>query len=472
MPKKIITVGYLVPHDEVEYLELTSKRSLLEADIILFSPSIDLWTGQDIEFDGTCLLSAAKSKIWSEAIQHWKIEIDHAVDSGKLVIIMLSQPIKALTQGAIKKYTGSGKNRVVESFGAKLCSYEAIPRDCNYQIAQGTQMSIDSEARIFAPLWSEFSQFASYNVYFKQPVEKPHTMLPLLRTKDGDRIVGIYEIKEKGALVLFPYINFDNDETKEVWSKQDLQLGHQFISALTSLDNSIKAGCTKTPTPDWVKLDDYKFSKEKLLIKKIEQIENNISKLEIEKSKAIEELEATCKLRDLLYEQGTALEASIIDALKLFKFQADSHDDGMNEFDAIFFCDEGRCLGEAEGKDNKEINIAKFSQLERKLSEDFEIEDVDKHAKGVMFGNPHRLAEPSKRVKLFTAKCISAAKRIDAALVHTPDLFEPARYLKEIDDPKFAKLCRDAILNTKGDIVKFPKVPSKSHTVKKNGGAI
>jgi hypothetical protein len=126
----------------------------------------------------------------------------------------------------------------------------------------------------------------------------------------------------------------------------------------------------------------------------------------------------------------------------------------------VFESPEGRCLGEVEGKESKAINIDKFSQLERNIHEDFARDDVTDYAKGVLFGNAHRLLPVAERSEFFTKKCVSAAGRVHAALIRTPDLFAPAKYLKEYrDDEEYAKHCREAIFRAEGDIVVFPPLP-------------
>ena len=165
-------------------------------------------------------------------------------------------------------------------------------------------------------------------------------------------------------------------------------------------------------------------------------------------------------LRRLLYEQGKPLEAAILETMKLLQFDAQTFADGDSEFDVVFTSPEGRCLGEAEGKDSRAINIEKFSQLERNLQEDFARDEVTEYAKGVLFGNAFRLVPLPERGDFFTEKCLSAAERVGAALVRTPDLFGPARYLKECPfDSAFATACRKAIIETKGRIVVFPPPP-------------
>jgi hypothetical protein len=72
----------------------------------------------------------------------------------------------------------------------------------------------------------------------------------------------------------------------------------------------------------------------------------------------------------------------------------------------------------------------------------------------------YRLKPIADRPEFFTDKCISAAKRIGAALIRTPDLFAPARYIVEHQgDSEYAKKCREVIFSTAGAIVAFPELP-------------
>jgi hypothetical protein len=119
--------------------------------------------------------------------------------------------------------------------------------------------------------------------------------------------------------------------------------------------------------------------------------------------------------------------------------KAERYKDTESEFDVLFTWEDQRFLGEAEGKDNKAINVDKISQLERNLSEDYAKENVQQYAKGMLFGNAFRLQKLTERGEFFTDKCISSAKRLKAALIRTPDLFFPARYVKASGDDDFAR---------------------------------
>lgn len=114
-------------------------------------------------------------------------------------------------------------------------------------------------------------------------------------------------------------------------------------------------------------------------------------------------------------------------------------------------------IGESEGKDNNAIDISKFRQLETNIREDFEREEVDQHAKGLLFGNGFRLSVPSERAEQFTAKCLTNATRFGAALVRTADLYKVAVHLIDHpDDEYFKNACRAAIEDTVGGIVQLP----------------
>lgn len=249
------------------------------------------------------------------------------------------------------------------------------------------------------------------------------------------------------------------------WTEEARRLGKRLVASVVGIDDALRLAVNRTPAPNWTSASSYRMVEEAKLDAKILECNTAMAKLKAEKTELEERLNEAGRLRDLLFEQGKPLETAVIATMKLFGFEAEPFDEGESEFDVVFYCPEGRCLGEAEGKDNKAINIQKFRQLEQNIQEDFERDDVAEHAKGVLFGNAFRLDPPEKRADFFTDKCYAAAKRTGAALVRTIDLFEPARYVMENpSDEAYAKECRDAILAAKGTVTVFPKTPIKSET--------
>ena len=190
------------------------------------------------------------------------------------------------------------------------------------------------------------------------------------------------------------------------------------------------------------------------------QIENHKSEI-LKKQKEIENLKLKLdeqeSLKDLLFETGKPLENAVIKALKILNYQAENYDDGKLELDQIIYSPEGeRFIGECEGKDNKDIDVSKFRQLLDGLNADFEKEEVNEKAVGLLFGNPQRLLNPSERTLTFTQKCMTGAKRENIGLIKTEDLFLVCRHILENNDDKFAEKCRKAISQQLGQIIKFP----------------
>ena len=82
-----------------------------------------------------------------------------------------------------------------------------------------------------------------------------------------------------------------------------------------------------------------------------------------------------------MYESGKPLENAVIKALKILGYSAENYDDGKLELDQVIISPEGdRFIGECEGKDNKDIDITKFRQLQDGLNADFEREEVSEKA--------------------------------------------------------------------------------------------
>ena len=86
-------------------------------------------------------------------------------------------------------------------------------------------------------------------------------------------------------------------------------------------------------------------------------------------------------------------------------------------------------IGEAEGKDNKAINIEKLRQLEMNLQEDYSRDEISEFVKRALIGNAYSLTPPEERREYFTTKCVLSANRSQTALIRSVDLFEVAKYL-------------------------------------------
>ena len=460
--RRIFTVGFDLPGDEFESVEFNSSQTLLDADIVLFEPTLGHYITSR-SYNGKPLLIEDSSFTTKKQLDHWRSEIVAAVEAGKLVIVYLAKPIECYRYTGQKEFSGTGRSRVTTNNVTEISSYEAVPNLKRVTAKSGKEIRLEKNATYLASYWSEFSAYSPYEVKIEGDFKRV-----LLKSRVGDRAVGAAVHGSNGTLLFLPPLRYDEEEfltydeqtMEEYWTDEAFKFGKRLVSALVALSDNLKKSAQRTPAPVWTLESKYRLAEEAELESAISSCTLEISRLQSKKASLEKKRSEAGSLRNLLFEQGPLLELSVLEALRLLGFEAKPFSDGESEFDAVFTSPEGRCLGEAEGKDRKPINIDKFSQLERNLQEDFARDDVTDYAKGVLFGNAFRLMPLSERGEYFTDKCVSAAKRVRAALVRTPDLFAPAKYLKENPtDTDYAKQCREAIFCSEGDIVIFSPPP-------------
>jgi hypothetical protein len=464
MAQAIFSVGLSLPGNVAEHVAFRSDRSLFDADIVLFRPDISGYSSYE-SYSGEPLVSESESVALMRDMAHWKAELLSVVNAGKIVFVFLPKPRSVYYHTGTRSHSGTGRSRVTTRHVAPTSSYDCLPVTLSGLTPRsGTEISPMGDLGPIAAYWSEFGATSAYEVYFDAT-----GLTALLGTKNREKAVGgLVRSKAGGALVLLPPVKWDEEAltfsrgASTYWRKEGVTLGKRLVSSLVEISKVLRQRGRRSPAPAWTSNPDYLLPTENTILTQISDIDQRVGKLADKRKKLESELADARELYGLLYETGAPLEHAIRLALTLLGFKAEPFREGESEFDVVFSSDEGRFLGEAEGKDSKAINIDKMSQLERNLQEDFAREEVTEFAKGALFGNASRLTPPAERTVYFTDKCISAAKRLRVALVRTPDLFPIARYLSATADPPFAAACRRAIFETEGEVVQFPALPAAS----------
>lgn len=135
-------------------------------------------------------------------------------------------------------------------------------------------------------------------------------------------------------------------------------------------------------------------------------------------------------------------------------FNVSSYNDKDMEHDIILESDEGRIIGEVEGKDKTHIDISKFSQLSRVQDEDFY--EKGEYSNAILIGNAYRLTEPEKRQNCFTDRVIKGAEKKQFGLLNTGELFKIIiKILENPKDEEFKKKCREKLFEQLGKEIKF-----------------
>jgi len=283
----------------------------------------------------------------------------------------------------------------------------------------------------------------------------------LLLTEE-EKVVGAFAKNKatNGSIILLPFLKFG----------RDVSLGKRFLKSLVEIDNSLKnskadvmrtvqQSVDLTSIPNWAQNSIFELPQEIKIKTKLSNIFLKIYALHREKEQIKTKVAQAGAYKRLLYEKEKTLKHVIVECLKLLGFELMKPGNFDAELAMVFQSEEGRFIGDIEGRDNDVIGFEKLKQLELNVLEDYSHDEAVKMAKGVLFGNAFRLHPLNRRKDFFSAKCIIAAKRNRIALVRTPDLFWIVKYLSENGDVHYAKKCREAILQSEGEVVNFPEPP-------------
>ena len=458
MAKRILTVGCEIPGGYGDFVAFDSRTSLLDADIILLYPKFEphplSWMVSK-KYRGKPRLDASDAIQARQSIDHWKRELMDALDAGKTVFAILGDPEWI--------YLDKESSEIYVRPNSSASSYDLFPLLIEVTESVGDSMTLSPNETLLQHYWREFGCESQYRVF----VEGSRHFSPLVTTLQGGRVVGtISRFESGGALIAVPWIDlrrkdfFAKGNEQLSWTSSAAQWGDRFTEILISIDSAIRSGKQATPAPKWALNDFYATKKESELFQRLLGVQGEITELEKRREDIEAQLTNEGWLKALLFEQGRPLESAVLQAMRLMGFEANNYRDSISEFDVVLECPEGRCIGEVEGRDNRPIDINKMRQLIVNIQEDYSREEVSNLAKGILFGNAHRLTPPSDRpADHFTAKCVTAAQSSGIALVRTCDLFEVARTLIDNPDEFYAAACRQAILQTSGQEVQFPVLP-------------
>lgn len=463
--KEVVGIGFIIPSKDDDYIALESLSSLADVDIAIFSPSIrdDYYNrASNSPYQGKTLFSESYSPKISEYVEHWKREFKTYLTRGGTLFVMLAKEDTYYAYTGTKETSGTGMNARVTNHVSPVSNYSFLSFNVSAHNSEGTK--VVPKSNMVTDLYDKFKDLVSYEIY----VDSDRIQEIYFTTKSGDRVLGGLTRVGEGSIVFLPKIDFDipehymdtdDDESDETWNEKALQRGLAFKNCIVAIDKALRNGKEKSIKPEWVDSSMFK-------LKSAEIIKNRINKLKQEiddRCNRIEKLDAEYEehnsIQDLLYETGKPLENAVIKALKILGYAAENFNNGDLELDQVITSPDGdRYIGECEGKDNKDIDITKFRQLQDHLNADFEREEVSEKAYGLLIGNPQRLIEPSKRTLDFTAKCKTSAAREKLGLIKTVDLFNACRVIIENKNSNdYAQGCRDAIKNQLGGIVSFPE---------------
>lgn len=464
--KTIFAVGIDLPGDDFEYIPFHSRRSLLDADIVIYAPILDYEVdAAEPHTKGKPLLTMASAARNRESLAHWRHEMGEALANGKQVLVLMAAP-----QEVCVRDTHSGAL-------LELGSYEALPLAFrSLRAASGKKMKLAPGAAFLADWWRDFEALLKYETCFDLD-----SGTAAVTTRDGDKLVGALIGQGSGSLLLLPALELDSEaftycdtaRHEFFWTDEALHCGKTLLKHVVDIAAAMQRHAARQPVPAlqlayapdeaapaWVAEERYLLQSEAAMLAEIAEsqgrIEEMLAQIETLRQRMAEQqqrLPEARRFKGLLFATGAALEAAVSEALQLAGCEA------VAGAPLNFVAGGERLLGVVEGNNHAAIGFERILRLEQALQDDFARDGVHTYAKGVLFVNPFCAIPPAERRELFAAKALAAAKRSGFALIHTPDLFRVVQYLEGSADSLYAGRVREAILSTCGDLVVFPTAP-------------
>ena len=184
MPRRrIFSVGFVFPSESVEEIPFNSDRSLLDADIVLFQPTLGKYDTSTY-YRGKPRLEEFSSFDVKRRIAHWRAELKAAVEAGRMVVIYLAKPQEVYLDTGDRSYSGTGRNRQTTVIVAPASSYDALPLAISVTATRGTAIVPARDLSYFAPYWKEFGEVSHYQVTVEGTFDEV-----LLHTAVGRRVV-------------------------------------------------------------------------------------------------------------------------------------------------------------------------------------------------------------------------------------------------------------------------------------------
>jgi hypothetical protein len=452
--QSIVCVNFKMPVAQ-HFFRYDSDGSLRDHDIVIFAPGLPWYERVEFSGGGSCISVEGTARL-AKASAHWLSELSSALASGKTVFVILDAYKE--DQAATGSTLASRSNRTYQT--TIINNYSVLPLKLKLRNARGKSVVVKDAA--FKGIYETISESSEYRVL----IENPAVMQTIFTAKDGTAVGGVAKAQQwPGSLVLLPYFDFYgdgytemSDTDGEVWTAKAIRASHSLVGQIVAIDRMLKGSADLTPPPDWMAgIESPKAMDE--IDGAIADIDGRIDDLRRERDEQLLRRADLSEYSHLLYESGKPLEQAIEKVLRLLGYEVETIRIGDLEIDHVIVSPDGkRMIGESEGKDSTAINISKFRQLESNIGEDFEREEVENPAKGLLFGNGFRLSPPMSRAEQFTDKSLKNVSRLGSALIRTPDLYAVAvQLLDNPQDDAFKTACRAAIEDTVGGIVEFPR---------------
>ena len=431
-------------------IDFFSTAGLADYKYVFVTPLIE-FRGERDTYEGLTSLDDYWGPRTIAALRHWKNEIHAVMSAGANCICIAEEFREFYHPTGERRHSGTGRNRVTTRVVSKSSNFAGYFGMSGLRSREGYKMiRTKTFPSAFTDIYRILVTSSRYYVSLGTPANDS-----ILVSADQKSAVGAMKIVGDGVQLILPQPNYWDeefyDDSTEGWTERGREFVRTFVTTVVQGLELLRVSGTVDEAPTWVEAKEYSSDSEVAQLKKVQDLVDRQKEIGEELDAENRKLQEIRRLKVLLYGTGKTLEAAVREALILLGFEVSSLVEGDLEFDVIAVSEEGRLLGEVEGRDTKAIDVTKLRQLHSNIAEDYARDEIADIAKAVLFGNGLRFTMPDSRGDQFTQKCIALASAQTTCLVRTEELYRAAIGIESAEDSEnYKKAVRTAILNGVG----------------------
>lgn len=414
------SVGYHFADPRVLNVSFGSPQTLLDRDVVLFSPSgfYQDYRPQPFHayFEGAWNVGDDDSARLVRDMARRRREFGQLLDLGKTLVLFVPPPERFFVGTGRDEWSGTGRNRQRIRGVAAHSVLSTLPFRLHTEEGASAELELRG-GEPFATFWRANRERMAASAVITNPPGSP-----ALTIKGTDAVVASIASEDKGLVVLLPqhllygsddedlHEDFDDEDADESGPATDPE-DVEFLDSLFELVAALRRDRGDFEVPDWAHV--YRLPNESDLVKKLDEAEDELARALARVDEGKRALERLRQRKVLFTGSGPALEALVDEALQAFGF--DVVEGPVGRTDRIAKRDDAVAVVEVKGlaKSAAEKNAA---QLEKWATE-YHIEH-GAQPKGILVVNGWRakaLAERSEAV--FPDQMVGFSKGRGHALV-------------------------------------------------------
>lgn len=393
----------------IDLLSFNSYNSLLDYDIVIIDlGGISLEYTSEKNYAGKRLLTEHNSFEFLADFKRRKEEIKDLLALGKTLYVMLPSEASFYIYTGKNEYSGTGRNRQTTNIVHELNILNILPIKLNVTTGLGSKLAYSTDSP-YKSLFEIKGMEYYYNAYFSSE----DNGIPVAYIANTEKNVSkVFPIND-GRLIVFPSIFDEGDYSSE---KEYRTVINNFLHTIDDLEEEIKVSLDDYLLPEWA--DKYNILTEKNEKEKIEELNKEIEKLEIEKEKTKGRLSSIQKYKLAFTASGKELETIIYEIFSELGFKSMPIE--HNRADGIFEYDDLKIVTEIKGVNGSSAE-KHGAQLEKWVSEFVEKEGTI--PKAILIVNGFRKKDLSARNEaVFPNQMIDYSTKREHCLISTVQL--------------------------------------------------